>query len=309
VKFKYQKTLKLTKEEMCALRNAADDALASVVKTLFDERNARALCMKKRIHPILFRRTLREQCGWNETKMTEDRLLELCPYWDDERATPITPPDSGSGSGSGGVSRRGSGDESSDNGGGSGSGDGSGSGGGGDTNNESGVSGGCGGVSGRGSGDESGVNGGGSGDESGDSVGSDDGNDGGSDGGGGSDSDSVSNDDDDDDDDDEIIPLKKRLLDNFNNFILPILETETMDKNYHTLLSSKKAPGQIDVEKSKQWKCRVCNTNTTTWCVQCSIIYDLSYQARVITPVHEKCLAEHKLIFKKRMIKMEKEKM
>ena len=51
---------------MCAMRNAADDddALASVVKTLFAERNARALCMKKRIHPILFRLTLRERTVW-----------------------------------------------------------------------------------------------------------------------------------------------------------------------------------------------------------------------------------------------------
>ena len=65
---------------------------------------------------------MNEQCGWTETKLTEDRLLELCPYWDDERATPITPPDSGSGSGGcGGVSRSGSGDGSGDSGGGSGS--------------------------------------------------------------------------------------------------------------------------------------------------------------------------------------------
>jgi hypothetical protein len=287
VKFKYQKSLKLTKEERSIIKKASVESLVAVVQELFAEKNMNALYRGRRIHPILFRSTLREQCGWAKTEIDDERMFELCPLWDDEMLDPSTPvlvSDRSSGS-SGTAVVSGSSSDSSNSGTAVVSGSSSDS-----SNSGTAV---VNGSSSDSSNSGTAVVSGSRSDRveaSGNEIGSDSENDSDESGDGGA---------------DDCIPLKLRLLENFRNFILPILETETIEKNYHTLLSSRKAPGQIDVVKSKQWKCRECGCNTTTWCVQCSIIYNLADQGRVITPVHEKCLSAHKASFEKRMITME----
>jgi hypothetical protein len=91
VKFKYQKSLKLTKEERSIIKKASVESLVAVVQEIFAEINMNALYRGRRTHPILFRRTLREQCGWAKTEIDDERMFELCPLWDDEMLDPSTP--------------------------------------------------------------------------------------------------------------------------------------------------------------------------------------------------------------------------
>jgi hypothetical protein len=88
-------------------------------------------------------------------------------------------------------------------------------------------------------------------------------------------------------------PSFEDALHAFTTTILPHLIGDTARN--HTLVRSKDLPKFLNVTATKQWKCRVCGTNASEACVQCTSITDLG--ASCVHAVHSKCLRQHVHLF------------
>ena len=85
-------------------------------------------------------------------------------------------------------------------------------------------------------------------------------------------------------------------MENFRIHIVPHL-LATKRKREHTIISFKYLPARKNPSiegGSTQMKCRVCQVNSSEWCIQCTMMYDLGKKSQVCTPIHSNCLIAHK---------------